>query len=454
VGYKDVLHDWNPKNLKPAELVKAYHDAGARFLILQGVHHDNFDNWNSRYQPWNSLNLGPRRDLLGEWSAAARKLGLRYGVSFHHDYTWWWYQSAFGSDKTGPKAGVPYDGHLTPADGQGKWWNGLDPRMLYTINLLEYANINTGNIGIAATNGIFTRHRDYAKWYATWWALRIMDVIDQYDPDFIYTDGNSTQPFTGERSASGFKCDAAPRVVAHFYNHTLATRGKVDTFSIIKFHPPTNGIVTTEEGVYPRAVKTDQPWIGENAVGDWFYAPDFTYDASAVIRCLLEYVSRDGNYAVCVSLQPDGSLDAGSKTMLREIGDWLRVNGAGIYGSKGWTKFGEGEDTSGRIKTLPRGQLGRQQASFKFTPDDFRFTVGRDGSLYAWCLTVPDGASTIRIKSMGKAARLLPKPIQSVALLGSSERLAWKQTEAGLEIQLPEKLEAKYVLGFKITSMF
>jgi len=180
-----------------------------------------------------------------------------------------------------------------------------------------------------------------------------MDVIDQYNPDFIYTDGNSTQPFSGDHSGSGFKCDAAPRVVAHFYNHTLAKHGKVDTFSIIKFHPPCPGIVNTQEGTFPGTVKTDQPWIGENAVGDWFYAPDFTYDAGAVIRCLLEYVSRDGNYAVCVSLQPDGSLDAGGKQMLQEIGDWLRVNGEGIYGSKGWVKFGEDQDA--RLESLEVG---------------------------------------------------------------------------------------------------
>jgi len=450
VGYKDILRDWNPKQLNPAELVQTYHDAGARFLIIQGVHHDNFDNWNSHYQPWNSVNLGPHRDLLGEWSAAAKKLGMRYGVSFHHEYTWWWYQTAFGSDKTGPKAGVPYDGNLTLADGKGKWWDGYDPRLLYTINLLEYSNINNGNIGIAATKGIFTRHLDYGHWYATWWALRIMDVIDQYDPDFIYTDGNSTQPFSGEHSASGYKCDAAPRVVAHFYNHTLQKRGQVDTFSIIKFHPPCNGIVNTQEGFFPAKIKTDQPWIGENAVGDWFYGPDFTYDAGAVIRCLLEYVSRDGSYAVCVSLQPDGSLDAGSKKMLQEIGDWLRVNGEGIYGSKAWMKFGEGNDASGKIKTLPAGQLGRKQAEFQFSADDFRFTVGKNGSLYAWCLKVPTGGSQITIKSLGAGSKNVPGGIQSVSMLGSSEKVAWKQTDDGLEINLPETMSAKYVVGFKM----
>jgi len=375
---------------------------------------------------------------------------MHYGVSFHHEYTWWWYQSAFGSDKSGPKAGVPYDGNLTKADGRGKWWDGYDPRMLYTVNLLEYSNINHGVIGIAATKGIFTRHLEYANWYATWWALRIMDVIDQYDPDFIYTDGNSTQPFTGDHSGSGFKCDAAPRVMAHFFNHTLAKRGQLDTFGIIKFHPPCNGIVNTQEGTFPPTVKTDQPWIGENAVGDWFYGPDFTCDAGAVIRCLLEYVSRDGNYAVCVSLQPDGSLDAGSKKMLREIGDWLRVNGEGIYGSKGWARFGEGADANGKIKSLPTGMLGRKQAESKFSADDFRFTVGKDGSLYTYCLTVPKPGERLKIISLGRDAGLSARPVKSVSLLGSLEQIEWQQTATALEIICPAKMPFRYAVGFRI----
>ena len=248
-GYKEVLRDWNPTKLDPAKLVKIYKDAGARFLIIQGVHHDNFDLWNSHYQPWNSTRLGPKRDLLGEWSKAAKAAGIRYGVSFHHEYSWWWWQTAFGSDKDGPKAGVPYDGHLTLADGKGKWWEGLDPRLLYGIDLREYQGVTKAAYSpwSPPPAGIFTRHAGYAKWYATQWALRMMDVVDQYDPDFIYTDGTGTQPFSGAHTGTGIKADATQRVIADFYNHALKTRGKVDTFSIIKFRPKTNGTVNTEE---------------------------------------------------------------------------------------------------------------------------------------------------------------------------------------------------------------
>jgi alpha-L-fucosidase len=105
VGYKEVLRDWNPVKLNPAKLTKIYRDAGAKYLMIQGVHHDNYDLWKSKYQPWNSVNIGPKRDLIGEWAKACRTDGMRFGVTFHHEYTWWWWQTAFGSDKEGDKKG-------------------------------------------------------------------------------------------------------------------------------------------------------------------------------------------------------------------------------------------------------------------------------------------------------------------------------------------------------------
>ncbi len=103
VGYKDMLKDWNPDALNPEYLTELYPKAGARFLMIQGVHHDNYDLWNYKYQPWNSVYIGPKRDLLSEWVVSCVKHGIRYGVTFHHEYTWWW-KTAFGHDSSGPKA--------------------------------------------------------------------------------------------------------------------------------------------------------------------------------------------------------------------------------------------------------------------------------------------------------------------------------------------------------------
>ncbi len=445
-GYKEVLRDWNPEKLNPAWYVNLYKQIGARFLLIQGVHHDNFDLWNSKYQPWNSVNVGPHRDLLGEWARAIKASGMHFGVAFHHEYTWWWWQTAFRNDTKGPNAGKMYDGRLTLADGKGKWWQGLDPKLLYGINLREYKGIDQFEWNLPS--GIFSRHLDYAKWYVDRWALRMLDVVSKYDPDFIYTDGNSTQPFSGWNSGTGYKSDADQRVLASYFNHSLAKHGKVDVFSITKFHPAgQNGVVTTFEGWYPDNVKTDQPWLGENAVGDWFYGPNYVYDASSVIRFLLEYVSKDGAYAVSIPIMPDGSLDSACLKMLYQIGDWMKINGKAIYGSKGWKIAGEGH--GGKLRSIPGGNIGKEQANFTFSPEDLRFTIGKDGGFNVFTMMIPGSGSEIVVHSLGTQQQDAWK-IKSVKLLGSDATVVWRQTEEGLHIVIPDVSNFRTSLCFTI----
>lgn len=450
VGYKEVLRDWNPKKFNPKALVDIYRDAGARFLIIQGVHHDQFDMWDSKYQPWNSTRLGPKRDLIGEWEKAARKAGIRFGLTFHHEYSWWWWQTAFQSDTKGDKKGVPYDGNLTLADGKGKWWEGLDPKYLYGINLREYETVaEAANSRWSPPQaGIFSGHLEYAEWYAKWWALRMMDAVDKYNPDFIYTDGTDQQPFSGFGTGTGYKCDAMQRVIADFYNKTLDRRGKVDVFSIVKFRMQTNGTVNTCETGIPENIKTDQAWIAETPVGDWFYGPNFVYSSDAVIRYLLEIVARDGAVGVSIPLRTDGSLDEGCVKMLKEVGEWMRINGQGIYGSSAWSVLGEGKD--GKLNVLPGGFIGANQANHSFYTTDFRFTVGKDGVIYAWCMTVPKAGDKLKIVSLGSDTGLGQKQVTSVELLGEKNKIEWKQEADGLSIVYPDSAHLKTAVGFRI----
>jgi alpha-L-fucosidase len=452
VGYKDLIRTWNPTALDPAALTQTYHNAGARFLMIQGVHHDQYDNWNSKYQPWNSKNLGANRDFLGEWKTAVRTYpDMRFGVTFHHEYSWWWWQSCFRADTTSTQGqlGVPYDGNLTTNyNGTGQWWGTapFDLRALYGVNIREYQGIynNMDYQGYNLPSGIFGNHLDYAHWYVTRWALRMMDVIENYDPDFVYTDGNSTQPFSGYMSGTGYKCDAMQRVLAHYFNRTLARRGSLDTFGIVKFNPTNKGIVTTYENNYPSDIKSDQPWIGEVPVGDWFYNTGFNYSPAPVIRYLLECVSRDGAAAICIALKPDGSLDPGSVTQLQSVGNWMNINNAGIYGSKAWVKYGEGSNTQ------YTGSLGSSQANQTFTTSDFRFTVGQDGYLYAYCMTVPAAGAQLAITSLGTGDGNLANPITSVELLGSGSALTWNQSATDLNITCPASMPFSTSVCFKI----
>ena len=450
VGYKDVLRTWNPTKLDPEYLTALYQKAGARFLMIQGVHHDNYDLWNSRYQPWNSMNIGPKRDLLREWADACHKHGMRYGVTFHHEYTWWWWQTAFGSDKTGDKAGVPYDGATLTAQPDSSLFTlhssqNPDPRLLYGIDLREYESVEEkAYTGWSPPNaGIFSRHQDYAKWFATQWALRIMDVTAHYDPDFIYTDGTVQGPFTGNGTGTGYKCNAMQAVMADFYNRQLQTRGKVDAFSIVKFRNPTNGTVNTAEHNFPDTINTSQAWIREMPVGDWFYAPGFTYDSGMMIRAIIESASRDGNVCINICLRPDGSIEDEAVRMLEGVGNWMHINGEAIYGSKAWTKIGEGEMKNGKLKTLPGGRLDKRHAQFQFNAQDIRFTVGKNGNLYAFCMNVPEPGQTVTIHSVTQKPR-------RVSLLGYSGKLKWKQTADGLVITYPKNVNLVTSAAFKI----
>lgn len=450
-GYKEVLRDWNPTQLDPEALTRLYQKAGARFLMIQGVHHDNYDLWNSQYHPWNSVNIGPKRDLLREWVDACRKNDMHYGVTFHHEYTWWWWQTAFGSDSQGEKAGVPYDGHLTLADGQGKWWEGYDPRLLYGIDLREYETVDdrAHSPWSPPAPGIFSRHLDYCRWYATQWALRMMDVVANYDPDFIYTDGTVQGPFTGNGTGTGYKCNAMQTVMADYYNRTLKKRGKVDVFSIVKFRNTTNGTVNTAEFAFPDTINASQPWIREAPVGDWFFAPGFVYDSGSMIRFIIEAIARDGNAALNIPMRPDGSIEEACVTMLEEVGAWMQINGAAVYGSKAWQTLGEGEEIDGKLKKLPGGGLGKHHASFKFNAQDIRFTVGKDGCLYAFTMNIPEAGQVVRIHSMSKEAGRIPN-IREVSLLGYDGAITWNQTADALEISFPSDAELKTAAVFRV----
>lgn len=58
------------------------------------MHHDNFDLWDSAHQPWNAVNVGPRRGVVEGWKAAAEREGMRFGLAFHGDYALWWFQAS------------------------------------------------------------------------------------------------------------------------------------------------------------------------------------------------------------------------------------------------------------------------------------------------------------------------------------------------------------------------
>jgi alpha-L-fucosidase len=128
----------------------------------------------------------------------------------------------------------------------------------------------------------------------------------------------------------------------------------------------------------------------------------------------------------------------------------MRRNGEAVYGSHAWTIPGEGEKVEGKLKMIPGGALDKRHADFKFNSNDFRFTVGKNGALYSFCMIVPSPGTALKIKSLSTDAKYLGKPITTVKLLGYDGKLEWKQEADGLVITCPLEMPFSTSVVFKI----
>jgi len=221
----------------------------------------------------------------------------------------------------------------------------------------------------------------------------------------------------------------------------------VDTLALIKFQAGNPAVGMTAEISVPD-IKRDQPWIGENPIGDWYYAPGYYYDAINLVRSLLEYASRNGSYACAVPIDPEGGLEPDCVSMLKNMGEWMKINGEGIYDSSAWLVWGEGP--GGTASRVHKSSLNKKSATDPYSTGDFRFTLGSDGTLYAWCLAIPKPNEVLKIAALGSQSKHLNRPIKSVQILGGPQ-LTWKQEPDGLRLTCPDKMPYRYAVGFKVT---
>jgi alpha-L-fucosidase len=427
-GFKDVIHEWKAANFNPDQLLKFYKDNGAKYFMALANHHDNFDLFNSKYQSWNSVALGPQKDLIGGWAAAARKNGLRFSVSVHCSRAWSWYEVAQGADTNGPFAGVPYDGKLTKADGKGLWWDGLDPQELYAQNHAPGAKLEWS---WDPAKGSSTPNAAYMEKFFK----RTQQLWDDYHPDQIYFD-DSILPFHGVSDEIGLN------LAAHFYNTRLDKDGRTEAVMNNKMLNPMQREAMVYDiergkanGILP------QPWQTDTCIGSWHYDQNILKhhgykSAASVVRMLADIVSKNGNLMLSVPLQRDGQPDADEIKIVSQIGAWLKVNGEAIYATRPWNIYGEGPSTTA-IENAPFDKSGMKDVSNKpFTAEDIRFTQSKDGqTLYAIVLEIPkDGKVTI--KSLASNSTYWPGKIGSVKLVGSSwwSKLKFTRDENGLHV--------------------
>jgi alpha-L-fucosidase len=277
-GYKDIIQLWKGERFDADRLVRLFKRAGAKYIVPMAMHHDNFDLWDSKHQEWNSVNMGPKKDIIGMWRATALEHNLRFGVTTHLARSYCWFQTSHGADSKGPLKGVPYDGRDPKYKGLYHQTHG-DTNKRYPLNP--------------------------SKAWIQNWRDRIKDLVDQHRPDLLYFDGGV--PF-GE---------AGLAVIAYFYNQNIQWHnGKLEAVMNLKNWPDgSHGEYRDRACVQDleRGLLNDireLPWQNDTSIGDWFWTDPPRYrSVDSIVDMLVDIVSKNGNLLMNVPPKADGTLD-------------------------------------------------------------------------------------------------------------------------------------------------
>lgn len=383
-GYKDLIPLFKMEKFNAGEWAELFKNSGAKYVVPTAEHHDGFAMYESKLTKWNSKNMGPKIDFIGDLGVAVRRQGLKFGVSNHRMEHWDFmypgvkvkndlfdpeYADFYGPPQLPPKRNAPVAGEEVIED---------------------------------------QRKAPQSQAFLEEWLARCQELVDKYKPDMFWFDNG-----INSRSLDSIKL----RFAAYYYNR--AASWKKDVSISTKSDAYLAGSIRDFErqGRAPKEM-TDYIWQVDDPIGEKFgYVEGMKLtNAGAVVRRLIENVSRNGNYMLNISPKSDGTISQEQKDILLSVGKWLAINGDGIYGTRAWKKYGEGQ---------------------------VRFTK-KGKSLYAILLNWPvDGVSISDLNNnVGK--------IKNVSMLGSKDVLTFTQDDKGLKISLPAEKPSEFAWVLKI----
>ena len=402
-GYKDFLPLFRAEKFDADEWAELIRKAGAKFAGPVTEHADGFSMWDSRVNPWNAARLGPRRDVVSEMARALRNQGLKFLATLHHQWLWGWYPTVNRTLDTGDPR---YSGlYGPPAPGSP----------------FNYEH------GVTGTPPPPTAFQDQ-------WAAKTKEVIDKYQPDFIYFD--SRLFIIGE-----------PRrrdLLAYYYSRAEEWGREVGLSYKDQDLPKGVAIPDFERGRLASLVPFE--WLTDDAVdwNSWCHVQNPHYKSAArIVGQLVDTISKNGKLLLDITPTAEGVIPDAVRERLLAIGKWLDVNGEAVYGTRPWKVFGEGP-------TKLAGGAFTEEKTPDFTARDIRFTC-RANALYAIAMACPQNSQELVIASLDTGDALLAKgQVAAVSLLGSDQKITWTHDARGLAIALPTRPSDDLPAVFKI----
>jgi alpha-L-fucosidase len=429
-----MLHELIPQfkleNFDPVEWAELFKRTGAKFAGPVAWHGSGFLHWDSDITKFNSVDMGPKVDILGSLKKEIKARDMKFITSYHTGY---WYQAAVRDDNPeylDPKYEDLYGPvHDTMVKDAILWKNHIEKQSKFSERHLEA------------------------------WSAKMKEAITKYQPDISWLDTSFGGTVRGvnigtykngklesedEIYMGGVREDYQRDYIAHYFN--IAKANNQDVEVVYKEHdlPPGVGMRNFENGLTDR-LEYDV-WMTDIDLcspTSWFYKENVSLkSANIVIDILADVVSKNGILLLNVPPKPDGSFADYIEKELYEIGDWLAMNGEAIYGTMPWVTYGEGPSILKKT-----GHYSERYPNAIYTEKDIRFTQ-KDNYLYAICLGWP--GESITIKSLGSRGKLYEGDIKSIELLGSDEILKYFQEPYGLTIDLPMKPVNQNANVFKI----
>jgi len=395
-GYKDFFQSFKAEKFDATAWAKLFKEAGVKYVVPVAEHHDGFPMYDSDLTDWTAKKLGPQRDVIAEEAKAYRKAGIVFGASSHRAEHWFFFDG-----------GMYFDSDVR------------DPR---------FADLYGPAVNKRTSEA---QSEPPSKEFLDDWLLRSCEIVDKYRPEVLYFDWWICQPVFQPYLKT---------FAAYYYNRGVEWKKQV----AINFkewegisYPRGAGVFDMERG----AANDIQPALWQTCTSvsrnSWGYITNHVYkDTGEIVDELVDVVSKNGTMLLNIGPKADGTIPEREQQMLREIGAWLKINGEAIYGTRPWTKFGEGPTQAAS------GSFTDKAEKKAFTAEDFRFTT-KGKTLYALALAWPSNGKLV-IKS------LTPSKVKRVELLGHKGKLKWEQTAEGLIVSLPEKAPGDFAVTLKI----
>lgn len=409
-GYHDMIPRFTAKRFDAAQWADLFELAGAKFAGPVAMHHDGYALWDSQVTPWNSVRIGPKRDITGELARELRKRGLKLITTFHHARNLQRYKGQ------SYKQALQKYGHL---DMYHMYWNSHFP-------WIEGLATSSTDPELALLYG----NMEEEKWLDTFWLGSLKEVVDKYQPDIVWFD--TWLDLIPEKTRFEF---------AAYYLNAASRWGK----EVMITHkdrdmPHTFSVEDFEQG--RRGKLTNLPWLTDDTISkqSWSYIEGLKIKpASWVLHDFIDIVSKNGHLLLNVSPKSDGTIPNDQVAVLKALGDWLRINGEAIYNTRPWKIFGEGPTE------MPNS--GHFTKHVDYTPQDIRFTKS-DNALYAIALGMP--REEILISSLSLNNSLEHGTIAEVKSLNGDNIDYWKQDIDGLWIKLKANAPSQLAYAFSI----